>query len=361
MPRGTPAGAGLYRDGVTGPTPPDDAADFLPAPVLDGQARTEARQRLDRLAPHRALGRLAELADWAAGVQGRCPAAPFRRPRLLVFAGDHGVTAEASAYRAPAADAVTALLTGASPAAVLARNAGVGLRVLDLAVDADLADVPEETTRHKVRRGSGRIDREPALTRDEAVRAVVAGRAIADEEIDAGADVLVAAAAGTAGVTPATVLTALLTGVEPHTVVGRGAGLDDAGWVHTAAAVRDAARRGRPQVVDPVALLAAVGGADIAALAGLLGQAALRRTPVLLDDLVTAAAALVADRMCFGARGWWLAGHRSPEPAHRAALQALGKEPVLDAGVGAAGGVGALLALQVLQAAVAVLADSGAG
>jgi nicotinate-nucleotide--dimethylbenzimidazole phosphoribosyltransferase len=138
--------------------------------------------------------------------------------------------------------------------------------------------------------------------------------------------------------------------------VGRGTGIDDAGWIRKTKAVRDAARRGRRHVDDPARLVGVVGGADLAAMAGFLAQAALRRTPVVLDGVVTAAAALVADRMTVGARAWWVAGHRSPEPAHAAALTELGLEPLLDLGLRLGEGTGALLAVPLLQAAAATLA-----
>ncbi len=140
-------------------------------------------------------------------------------------------------------------------------------------------------------------------------------------------------------------------------VVGRGTGIDDAAWSRKTAAVRDALYRSRAVHTDPVALLAACGGADLAAMAGFCAQAALRRTPVLLDGLVVTAAALVAERLAPGARSWWQAGHRSPEPAHALALAELGLEPIIDLGLRLGEGTGAAMALPVLRAAVAVLSS----
>lgn len=330
------------------------------APPLDADAQRAALDRQARLTkPTGALGRLEDLSVWAAGVQGRCPPVPFGRPRVVVFAADHGVAATGvSAYPVEVtAQMVANFLAGGAAVNVLARQAGATVRVVDVGVAVDVPGAPDETTRHKVRRGSGRIDVEDALTRAEAEHAVAAGSAVADEEIDAGADLLVPGDMGIGNTTPAAVVTALLTGAEPHTVVGRGTGIDDRAWIRKAAAVRDAARRGRRHVADPVALLAAVGGADLAAMAGFLVQAARRRTPVVLDGVVSAAAALVADRLCPGAAEWWVAGHRSTEPAQRAALEALGKTPLLDLGMRLGEGTGALLAVPLLQAAVATLAE----
>ena len=159
---------------------------------------------------------------------------------------------------------------------------------------------------------------------------------------------------GIGNTTAATVLVAALTKNEPVVVVGRGSGIDDAGWARKTAAVRDALFRARR--AEPVDLLRIAGGADLAAMAGFLGQAAVRRTPVLLDGLVVTAAALVAARLVPGAPQWWRAGHRSPEPAHDLALKSLGLEPILDLGMRLGEGTGAAVALPVLRAAVETLA-----
>jgi len=326
----------------------------------DEAARTAALARLDRLAkPTGALGRLEELAVWLAGVQGGCPTRPIERPRVVVFAGDHGVARRGVSAYPPevTAQMVRTFLDGGAAVNVLARAAGASVRVLDLAVDADTSDLPAAVTAHKVRRGSGDIAVEPALSLDEAEQALRVGLAVADEEVDSGADLLVPGDMGIGNTTPAATLTALLTNADLASVVGRGTGVDDAAWMVKCAAVRDAARRGRPLRADPVALLAEVGGADLAAMTGFLLQAAVRRTPVLLDGVVSGAAALVAHRVAYRAKEWWLAGHRSTEPAHTAALERLQLTPVVDFGLRLGEGTGALVALPVLRAAAALLAE----
>jgi len=152
-------------------------------------------------------------------------------------------------------------------------------------------------------------------------------------------------------------LVAALTGTEPAEAVGHGTGIDDAGWARKTAAVRDALFRSRAELRDPLGVLRCCGGADLAALAGFCAQAAIRRTPVLLDGLASTAGALVAERLAPGARAWWQAGHRSPEPAHALACAALGLEPILDLRMRLGEGTGAATALPVLRAAVAALAS----
>ncbi|CAN7500705.1 nicotinate-nucleotide--dimethylbenzimidazole phosphoribosyltransferase [Mycolicibacterium frederiksbergense] len=323
----------------------------------DPEAERAARSRQQTLTkPPGSLGRLEELSVWVAACQGACPPRQFGRARVVVFAGDHGVTASGvSAFPSEVtAQMVANFGAGGAAINVLAELAGAGVRVADIAVDTESADAGIGA--HKVRRSSGNIAVEDALSAQEALAAVQAGRAIADEEVDGGADLLIAGDMGIGNTTPATTLIAALTGSEPVAVIGRGTGIDDEGWARKASAIRDALYRARSVVADPVGLLRVCGGADLAAMAGFLAQAAVRRTPVLLDGVVVTAAALVADQLAPGARAWWRAGHRSTEPAHTLALQHLDLEPILDLGMHLGEGSGAAVALPVLRAAVATLA-----
>ncbi len=340
------------------PEPVDLAALGDRVGLPDEQARTDAQAALDRLAkPPGSLGRLEELAVWLAGCQGRCPTRPLERVRVVVVAGDHGITAAGvSAYPAAVTPAmVRTASVGGAAVNVLAEVVGATVRVVDLAVDDDLAGLPPDVGAVKVRRGSGRLDREDALTRAEAELAFAVGVALAAEEVDSGADLLVLGDLGIGNTTPAAVLTALLTRSDVVEVVGRGTGIDDLAWMRKAAAVRDAARRGRPLISDRIALLAAVAGADIAAMAGFLVEAAARRTPVVLDGVVVTAAALIAQRVAYRAPRWWVAGHRSPEPAQAKALERLALSPVLDLGMRLGEGTGALMAVPALRAAALLM------
>lgn len=315
----------------------------------------EARQ-LQLTKPAGALGRLEKLANWVAACQGVCPPKQFERARVVVFAGDHGVARHGvSAYPSEVTGQMVAnFLNGGAAVNVLARLADATVRVEDIAVESDTAP---EISRHKVRRSSGSIDREDALTEAEVQAALTAGATIADEEIDSGADLLIAGDMGIGNTTPATVLIAAVTDTEPVIAVGRGTGVDDAGWIRKTAAVRDAMWRARPVVKDPVALLRTASGADFAAMAGFLARAAARRTPVILDGVVVTAAAVVADQLAPGARAWWVAGHRSSEPSHTIALQRLDLEPLVDMSMRLGEGSGAVAALPLLRAAVATLGE----
>jgi nicotinate-nucleotide--dimethylbenzimidazole phosphoribosyltransferase len=321
----------------------------------DEPSRQAALARHERLTkPRGSLGRLEELGAWLAACQRQCPPHPLRRPRIVVFAGDHGVTARGvSAYPSEVtAQMVANFQAGGAAINVLAASAGAEVRVVDLAVDADT-----ENAKYKVRRSSGSIDTEDALTDDEVHAAIAAGKSIVDEEVDAGADLLVAGDMGIGNTTASAVLIAALTGTEPVAVVGRGTGIDDVAWMRKTAAIRDALRRAKPVTAEPVALLRTVAGADIAAMAGFLAQAAVRRTPVVLDGVVSGAAALVAEELAPGARGWWVAGHRSTEPAHALVLEQLDLEPLLDMKMRLGEGTGATAAIPLLSMSVRILAE----
>ena len=329
----------------------------IPDPDPDAASAAWARQTT-LTKPTGSLGRLEELSVWVSACQSQCPPQQFQRARVVVFAGDHGVTAAGvSAYPAEVTAAMMAnFVAGGAAVNVLADVAGAGVRVVDIAVDT-AQPLSEEIGRHKIRRSSGNIAVEDALTPDEVVGAIEAGRRIADEEVDAGADLLIAGDMGIGNTTAATTLVAALTDTEPVEVVGRGTGIDDAGWARKTAAIRDALYRTRRLSADPIALLRICGGADLAAMTGFCAQAAVRRTPVLLDGAVVTSAALAAERLAPGARQWWQAGHRSTEPVHSLALRHLELDPIVDLGMRLGEGSGALVALPVLRAAVATLAS----
>ncbi|ONH28447.1 nicotinate-nucleotide--dimethylbenzimidazole phosphoribosyltransferase [Pseudofrankia asymbiotica] len=318
--------------------------------------------------PRGSLGKLSEVAAWLAAVQGVSPPRPIARPRAIVLAADHGI-ADAGLYPWPpgaTARRLAAVIAGASPLAVLARRAGVGLRLVDIAVGTtvdgapvgdDAGTGPSDEEDRRIRTGNGRIDQDDALTVAEAERAFVTGRRLADEEIDAGADLLIPGALGVGADTAAAVVVAALRDHEPIDVVDRGDGADDARWMLRTAAIRDALRRTRPFAPDARSVLRVAGGADLAAIAGVLVQAAIRRTPVIIDGPAACAAALAAERLAPGSRAWWLVGSDCPDPAARHAVEALGLSPLVDLKIRVDDATGAFAAAVLVTAAVETAAD----
>lgn len=336
----------------------DDFGSLVERP--DATVRQGSRDRWrDLVLPPTGLGRTADLADWLCAVQGQVPARPIARPRVLVFAADHGVASLGVSVRPAGTTAASAraVIEGTAPVSVLARLYGAQVRVVDMALDCDPGDLPAGVTAHRVRRGSGRIDIEDALTREEAEQAFRTGMSLADQEADSGTDLVLLGDLSVGGTTVAGVLIAALCGTDASVVTGRGSGIDDLAWMRKCAAIRDALRRARPVLGDQLALLAAVGGADVAAITGFLLQAAVRKLPVVLDGVVSAACALVAQRVAFRAPDWWLAGQATGEAGQDKALDRVSLEPLLDRGVAVGGGTGAVLALPLIQAAAALSAE----
>lgn len=327
-------------------------------PTPDESARQAALTRLDGLVkPLGALGRLEELAAWLSAAHGTVPPRPLDDVRVVVFAGDHGVSSLSAYPREVTAAMVRVFLAGKSGVNVLAHQIGAAVRVADIAVDWDGADVPPEVTAHKIRRGSGSIDVEDALAPGEARAAFEAGRAIALEEADA--DLLIPGDMGIGNTAMCAAVVAATLGLPASEVVGTGTGVDADGLSRKTAAISAALARSRGRVEDPFDRLTALGSACLAATAGFLVEAATQATPVLLDGVFSGAAALVARDIAPGAERWWLAGHRSTEPSQAYALKALGLEPILDLGLRLGEGSGAVQAVPTLRAARAILADMG--
>ncbi|MGY2703383.1 nicotinate-nucleotide--dimethylbenzimidazole phosphoribosyltransferase [Nocardioides sp. HB32] len=319
-----------------------------------------AAARLSALAtPPGALGRLGDLAVWLAAAQGEVPPRELTNVRLVIFAGDHGVARHGVSAYPPAITAamVRSFVAGRAAVNALARAHDVHVRVLDLGVDDELGGVPDDVRLHKVRRSSGAIHLEDALTAAETRTSLAAGATVAREEVHAGAQLLLSGDMGIGNTTPAAALVAAGLGLPAVEVTGRGTGVDDPTLAHKQAVVQQALDRAGGRAEDPVAALAALGSADLAASTGFLLEAARLGVPVLLDGLMAVACALTADRIEPGAAAWFAAGHRSTEPAQSLALGKLGLEPVLDLGMRLGEGSGAVAAVPVLRSAVALLRD----
>jgi len=343
---------------MTGPAElPAELADVVAriAPP-DQAARNAALERQTRLTkPTGALGRLEDLSVWASGVQGQCPPHLFQRVRVVVIAADHGIAQSGvSAYPAEVtAQMVGNFLAGGAAVNVLARQGGATVRVIDVGVSVD---VDGAESGFKVCHGSRPIDTEDALDADQLTAALRAGVAIVDGEVDNGADLLILGDMGIGSTTPCAAVTAALLDLSPDVTTGRGTGVDDETLARKRAAVAAAVAR-MDGSTDPLHLVGAIGGADLATMAAMLLTAAARRTPVVLDGVVSCTAALVAARVAPAALDWWVAGHRSSEPAQRAVLDALGLAPVVDLELRLGEGTGALVALPILQMAIATLAE----
>ncbi|MGH3476360.1 MAG: nicotinate-nucleotide--dimethylbenzimidazole phosphoribosyltransferase [Nocardioidaceae bacterium] len=324
----------------------------------DADAANAARERHTRLAkPPGSLGRLEALGTQLAGIAGRCPPPVPSAPVVVVAAGDHGVHARGvSDWPQSVTSAMVATVAGGG-AAVNAIAHAVGATVTAVDVGTMGSGTPPPGVRdRRVRAGTRDLTAEPAMTIEECTAAIAVGAEAADEALAAGADLLATGEVGIANTTPSACLIAALTGVAPEAVTGRGANLDDTRTSRKLDAVKSAlARHGGDR--DPLGVLASLGGLEHAALVGVVLAGAAARAPVVVDGVISGAAALAAVALCPDAAGYLIPGHASAEPGGRALADRLGRPPLIDLELRLGEGTGALLAVPLVRSAAAVLTD----
>jgi nicotinate-nucleotide--dimethylbenzimidazole phosphoribosyltransferase len=324
----------------------------------DASAAEAARGRQSRLLkPPGSLGRLEELGSRLSGMAGECPPPVPEGPAVVVCAGDHGVLARGVS---PWPGEVTAAMVenfcaGGAAVNAIARTVGARVSVLDVGVASELGRHPL-LRGAKVRPGTDDLSVGPAMSREEAARAVLAGAGIVEElVVSGGVDLLVGGDMGIGNTTPAACLIAAFTGRPAEEVTGRGTGIDDATLERKIRVVEEALELHSPDPGDPVGTLAALGGLEHAALVGLILMSAVYGVPVLLDGVVSNSAALVARTLASNSVDYMIAGHLSAEPGARIALEKLGLEPLLDLQLRLGEGTGGLLAVPLAQAAARTL------
>lgn len=325
---------------------------------LNKGAMAAARARQDGLTkPPGSLGRLEELSIQLAGITGE-PTPTVEEKAVVIMAGDHGVAAEGvSAYPAEVtAQMVANFLNGGAAINVLARQVGARVVIVDMGVAAAIEPHPELLDR-KIAAGTANMAQGPAMTAEQAMRAVAAGMEIARDLVADGVELIGTGEMGIGNTTPSSAITAVLTGAPVDEVVGRGTGVDDEGLARKRSVVARALTVNEPDQEDPFDVLCKVGGFEIAGLVGVILGAAAVRTPVIIDGFITGAAALVAGAMVPAARAYMIAAHRSVEIGHRASLEALGLTPLFDMDLRLGEGTGAALAMEVVEAAARLLAE----
>ena len=330
--------------------------------ALDTTAMAVAAAHLDRLTkPPGSLGRLEELAITLAGITGR-PDAPVDRRWIVVAAGDHGVVAEGvSAYPSDVtAQMVANFLAGGAAINVLAASVGAHLAVVDIGVagtipsagDVDRGAPGGRLFRSRIGDGTANMTLGPAMDRRDALRAVGVGLQIVEDlRAEGGLDVLGLGEMGIGNTTAASAIAAILTGEPAALVTGTGTGIDDARRAHKIAVIERALEVNRLDRNDPLGVLAAVGGLEIAGLVGLMLGAAAARIPVVLDGFITGVAALVGAALQPALAPRLLASHRSSEPGHAIVLDRLGLRPYLDLEMRLGEGSGAALLIGLLTTA----------
>lgn len=311
--------------------------------------------------PPRALAYLEELSVRLSAIQQSLHP-ELGKGAVIVCAADHGVTAEGVSVYPPevTGQMVKNFLRGGAAINQIARAAEAEVWVLDVGVRAEFEDHPA-LIRAKVRPGTGNIALEAAMTPAQAEAAIEAGMEAARQAIREGATLLAAGDMGIGNTTAAAALTAAFLGLPAEAVTGRGTGVDEEGYRHKVGVVGRALRRAEGKLgdltqADPLALLAELGGLEIAAIAGVFLAGAEAGLPLVSDGFPVTSGALLASRLCPQVRDYLFAGHRSAEPGHARQLEALGLKPVLELGLRLGEGTGAVLSFPILRAAARVLA-----
>ncbi|MDT0404702.1 nicotinate-nucleotide--dimethylbenzimidazole phosphoribosyltransferase [Streptomyces edwardsiae] len=336
--------------------PGEDPHDLLAETVaqirpLDAKALGEAWERQKRMTkPAGALGMLEIISAQLSGLSRQCPP-PIPEPAAVaIFAGDHGVHAQGVTPwpQEVTAQMVANFLGGGAVCNAFAAQVGAEVCVVDVGVSSDLPATPGLLPR-KIRAGTSDMTTGPAMTREEAKKAIEVGIETARDLVAAGNKALLTGEMGIANTTASAALISVFTGADPAEVTGRGTGINDETLARKTEVVRRALDLHQPDPADPIGVLAAVGGFEHAAIVGLLLGGASLRTPVILDGVSAGAAALVARAIAPEVLAACIAGHRSAEPGHVAALNKLGLRPLVDLDLRLGEGTGALLALPLVQ------------
>jgi len=326
----------------------------------DAAVRAQAHRRLESLTmPYWALGRLLDLAEDLAGIT-RSMRPPIARKAIFTMVGDHGVVAEGvSKYpQEVTPQMVYNFVAGGAGINALARQAGATVTVVDMGVAADLSDLAAagKIVSRRIGPGTRNMAQGPAMSREEAIRALEAGIDIAGRAAEA-VDVFGTGDMGIGNTTPSSAIVAVFSGAPVAEVTGHGTGIDEEQFARKVRVIEKCLQVNSPDPQDGLDVLAKVGGFEIGGIAGLILGAAALKKPVVVDGFISTAGALIAHSLCPTAADYMIAAHRSVEKGHRAALEILGKQPLIDLDLRLGEGTGAALAMNFLEAAVRVLTE----
>jgi nicotinate-nucleotide--dimethylbenzimidazole phosphoribosyltransferase len=308
--------------------------------------------------PQGSLGQLEELGTKLCAIYGTCPPPLIEPVTIGVFAGDHGVV---RAGVTPWPSEVTAQMVanfcaGGAAINVLARHVGADVVVVDVGVASPIPGEPGTLVSRRVAKGTANLAEGPAMTEVQTIASLNVGVEMANQALSDGARMLVTGDMGIGNTTPSAALIAAITGAAPISVTGRGTGIDDQMLQVKIVVIAAALSRLSPDAT-PLTVLSEVGGLEIAALVGFIIAGAAARVPVLIDGVISVAAAVVAAAFNPDVTSYLIAGHRSSEPGASVGLSHLGLKPVLDLGLRLGEGSGGALAIPIVQAAAKILRE----
>lgn len=320
---------------------------------LNQAAMRQSQEKWDNIAkPLRSLGRLEEMVIQLAGITGSAEIAP-RKKAVLIFCADNGVVEEGVTQ---STNEITALVTqnftkGIASINSLSRECGADVFPVDIGIARDM-DCPGLDVR-KIAYGTKNLAKEPAMTREEAERAIVTGIELVREKKDAGYNLIITGEMGIGNTTTSSAVLSVLEQLPPETVTGRGAGLTRDGIQHKIAVIENAIQLHQPNREDVLDVLSKLGGFDICGMAGAFLGGAIYHVPVLVDGFISAVAANCAVRLTPLCRDYIFASHCSAEPAGKMALDAVGLKAYLECGMCLGEGTGAVIGAKLFDFALA--------
>jgi nicotinate-nucleotide--dimethylbenzimidazole phosphoribosyltransferase len=325
---------------------------------LDKAAMAAAKARQDILTkPPGSLGRLEELSIQLAGISGK-EVPEIKDKVIITMAGDHGVVEEGvSAFpQEVTPQMVLNFLHGGAAINVLARHVGARITIVDMGVAAEMEAHPKLVMK-KVAPGTANMTVGPAMTREQAEQAILAGAEVVEVEIEKGLDIVGTGDMGIGNTTPSAAIAAALTGIEPAKLAGRGTGVDDEGLKRKIDAIERALAVNKPNPEDGLDVLTKVGGFEIAGLVGAILGAAANGKPVMVDGFISTAAAMIAVAIEPAVRPYLISAHRSQEYGHGQMVEWLGLKPLVDFDLRLGEGTGAALGISIAEAACKILAE----
>lgn len=321
---------------------------------LDEKSMLEMQNRLDsKIKPVKSLGILEDIAQQIAGIQ-RTSQPIINKKAVLLMGGDHGVVAEgvSAAPQEITTQMFYSYLKGGAGINVLANHAGADLICTDIGITSLLN--PPELMANRVKNGTNNMAHGPAMTKHEALLAILTGAKIAAKAIDSGINIIATGEVGIGNTTPSAALVSVFTGHSVDEVTGSGTGLKNEALKHKIDIIKQAIEINQPDKNDPLDVMAKIGGLEIAALTGVILEAAYRNVPVILDGIISTAAALTAAQFAPLSSAYMISSHSSEELGHKLALKQLGLEPRLDFHMRLGEGTGAALMFHMVEAALKV-------
>ncbi|MHA0857151.1 nicotinate-nucleotide--dimethylbenzimidazole phosphoribosyltransferase [Paenibacillus sp. CMAA1364] len=322
---------------------------------LDQVAMNEAKLHINNLTvPPGSLGKLASVAIQLAGITGVVKPT-FQKREVIIMAGDHGVCEEGvSAFpQEVTPQMIHNFLAGGAAVNVLARQAAAEVVCVDIGVNSELSH--PNLLSHKIRYGTANMAQGPAMTYEEAIASILVGVEVVKDAVERGVQLFVTGEMGIGNTTASSAITSALTNISVRDAVGRGTGIDDSRLLHKVSVVEQALKVNAPNPLDPIDVLAKVGGLEIGGLVGVILGAAVNGCPVIIDGFISSAAALLAKAICPMSADYMIVSHASHEQAHRLVLQELQLRPMLDLDMRIGEGTGGVLCLHLLDAACRIV------